>query len=65
MNRGLTVAQVARVVGVEDATVRSWLKRRHLTRNKWGRIGLVELLAYLDARGTRGQRIEARRHLGM
>lgn len=55
-HRGLTIRQVGMVAGVEDATVRSWIKRRHLKRNRWGRIDMAELLEYLDNRGTRGQR---------
>lgn len=65
MNRGLTVAQVARVCGVEDATVRSWIKRRHLTRNKWGRVDMAALLDYLDERDTRSIHTALKRKLGL
>jgi len=60
MRRGLTSAQVAEVCGVDPATVRSWIKRGHLTRDKYGRIDQAALLKYLDERGTRGQRRHAK-----
>jgi len=60
MRRGLTVAQVATVCGVDPVTVRSWIKRRHLTRNEYGRIDPAALVKYLDERGTRGQRRHAK-----
>jgi hypothetical protein len=41
--RSLTVAQVAMVCEVEQATVRCWINRGNLARNKRGRI---------DARGS-------------
>ena len=51
------------VCGVDQATVRSWLKRKHLTRDRYGRIDMAALLEYLDSRGTRGQRKAVRRRL--
>jgi helix-turn-helix protein len=61
-HRGLTVYRAAEFCGVSEATVRSWLHRNHLKRNKWKLIDPEELLKYLDERGTVGQRRSARQH---
>ena len=51
----LTTAQVATIAGVTPSTVRDWVARQHLHRDRRGLIDARELLAYLDRRGDRGQ----------
>lgn len=51
----LTVEQVAKVCSVSTHTVRQWIKRGHVTRNRYGRIQLDDVLVYLDRRGQYGQ----------
>lgn len=60
--RGLTVVQVCTITGASAPTVRSWIVRKHLRRNEWGRIEPEELARYLAERGTVGQHKTARRH---
>jgi hypothetical protein len=57
---GLTVPQVAMACGVDQITVRSWIRRRRVVRDCHGHITIPSLLAYLDERGDRGQRWDAR-----
>lgn len=61
-HRGLTIADVAAICGVAKPTVRSWLYRGHLHRNRRGLIDPHELLRYLDERGAVGQRRHAPSH---
>lgn len=60
--RGLTVNQVATVCGVDPNTVRNWIFRKRITRNRWGRIEPEDLAKYLVERGDVGQRKHARQH---
>lgn len=59
---GLTVRQIAVICDVDQVTVRSWIKRGHVRRDEHGRLNALEVLAYLDQRGTVGQRKAARAH---
>lgn len=65
MNRGLTVRQVCMVTGAEPSTVRSWISRGFLARNRWGRIDMTELLTFLDARDTRSMHTKLKRKFGL
>ncbi len=60
--RGLTVDQVCKTTGATPDTVRSWIYRKHLVRNQWGRIAPEDLARYLTERGTVGQHRHARQH---
>ena len=60
--RGLSVPQICTITGASSATVRSWIHRGHLERNRWGRVEPEALAKYLVERGTVGQHKHARLH---
>ncbi len=49
----LTVAQAARVYGVSQATVRSWIARGKIHRQRGGLLNMYELDEWWDRRDTR------------
>lgn len=49
----LTTVQAAQVYGVRPATVRDWIRRGKITRNRRGLIDIHDLDRWWDRRDTR------------